>query len=200
MADELPFARSRIYQRSNEEIAMFRQIKKERSNKCFVYVFAGIVIMSIVALVFALIVLRPRTPHVNLMSVTAKNLRYNGAASSPSLNSTLVAEMTVHNINFGRFEFENSTMSVLYGSLDVGDGKIGPGSVRARESQRMNVTVEVRSDRVSDIEAGMLKLNCYAELSGRVRLLHIIKKRKTADMNCAMTLNLTSGAFQDLQC
>lgn len=214
MADHdhsLPFAPNKIHQRSDEEIATFKALRKERSGKCFVYVFAGIVILCLLTLVFALIVLRFRFPDVNLSSVAVKNLRLSNVGTASSSNSsfsaTLVAEVTIKNTNFGRFNFENSTMSVLYGGMNVGDIRIGRWSVKARETRKMNVAVEVRSNRLSDTKnlssdmmSGMLKLNSYASLSGRVNLLNIIKKRKIAEMNCTMTLNLTSGAIEDLQC
>lgn len=211
MADDhsLSFAQSKMYLRSDEEIATFKALRKERSGKCFVYVFAAIVILCFFALVFALIVLRFRFPDVNLSSVAVKNLRLsNGTASlSSSFSATLAAEMTIKNTNFGRFNLENSTMSVLYGGMSVGDIRIGPLSVKARETKKMNVAVGVKSNRLSDTKnlssdmiAGMLKLNSYARLSGRVNFLDIIKKRKISGLNCSMTLNLTSGAFEDLQC
>jgi len=210
MAEELPFAPSKMYPRSDEEIATFKALKKERSGKCFVYVFSAIVILSIVVLAFAMIVLRFKISDVKLRSVTVKNLKYEGrgtAGQSPSFNATLVAEVTIKNTNFGRFKFDNSTLSVLYGGMNVGNRSIIHGRVKARETHEMNITVEVRSNRVmdtknlsGDIEAGMLKLSSYAKLSGRVNLMNIMRKRKTTEMNCTMILDLKRRAFQGLRC
>ena len=205
--DEIPFASSKLHPRSDEEIAMFKALKKERSGKCFVYVFAGIVIQCIIILVLAVIVLRVKVPDVNLSLVTVKNLKYNGTASSTSFSATFVAEVTIKNKNFGGFKFENSTLSLLYRGMVIGERKIGHGRVKAREGQAMNVTVELRSNRLSDlnnlssdINSGMLKLSSSAKLSGTVHLVKIIKKRRNTELNCIMTLNLTSRAVQDLQC
>ncbi|KAG6636689.1 late embryogenesis abundant protein At1g64065-like [Carya illinoinensis] len=212
--DSVPFTPSKLYPKSDEEIATFKEMKKERSGKCFFYVFAGIVIQCVFILVFALITLRSRIPDVKVRSITVKNLRYNNGTSSasisPSFNATLVAEVTIKNTNFGRFKFENTTMSVLYGGMNVvGDTKIGRGSVKARDTQKMiNLTVEVRSNRVltnsqnfsSEIQSGMLKLSSYAKFSGSVNLLNIVKREEIAQMNCTMILNFTSRKFQDLRC
>ncbi|XP_059441972.1 late embryogenesis abundant protein At1g64065-like [Corylus avellana] len=208
MAEELPFAPSKMCPRSDEEIATFKALKKERSGKCFVYIFAGVVTLSIIVLVFALIVLRVKIPDVKLRSITVKNLKYQGNNSeSPSFNATFVAEVTIKNTNFGRFKFDDSTLSVLYGGVNVGDRKMGHGRVKARETQGMNFTVEVRSNRVMDarnlsreIEGGMVKLSSYARLSGRVNLMNIVRKRKITEMNCTMTLDLANHAFRDLRC
>ncbi|XP_040987805.1 late embryogenesis abundant protein At1g64065-like [Juglans microcarpa x Juglans regia] len=212
--DSVPFTPSKLYPKSDEEIATFKAMKKERSGKCFVYVFAGIVIQCVFILVFALVTLRSRIPDAKISSIMVKNLGYNNATSSasisPSFNATLVAEVTIKNTNFGRFKFENTTMSVLYGGIqNVGDTKIGHGSVKARDTQKMiNLTVEVRSSRVfnhsqnlsSEIQSGMLKLSSYAKFRGSVNLLNIVKRKEIAQMNCTMILNFTSGKFQDLRC
>jgi hypothetical protein len=207
MAQELPFAPSKMYPRSDEEIATFKALKKERSGKCFVYIFAGVVGLSIVVLVFALIVLRVKIPDVKLRSITVENLKYEGNPQSPSLNATFVAEVTIKNTNFGGFKFDNSTLSMLYGGVNIGDRKIGHGRVKARGTQGMNFTVEVRSNRMVDaknlsreIEGGMVKLSSYARLSGRVNLMNIVRKRKMTEMNCTMTLDLANNDFQDLLC
>lgn len=199
MAEDLPFTPSKMYPRSDEEIATFKALKKERSGKCFIYVFATIVILSIIVLVFSLIALRVKIPDLKLRSVTVKTL----TAQSPSFNATLVAVVTVKNKNFGTFEFDNTTLSVLYGGVKVGDRNIGHGRVKARETQEMNFTVEVRSKNVSggDVEGGtQIKLSSYAKLSGRVNLMNIVKMRKSTEMNCTMILDLKSRVFKDLRC
>ncbi|KAB1215399.1 hypothetical protein CJ030_MR4G025311 [Morella rubra] len=116
MEDELPFAHSKIYPKSDEEVATFRELKRERSGKCFVYVFAALVLLSICFMIFALIVLRVNIPDVNLSSLRVKNLRYKQATSSSaaSFNATFVAEMTIKNTNL-RFECIKASMKANTG-------------------------------------------------------------------------------------
>ncbi|KAK9277146.1 hypothetical protein L1049_006685 [Liquidambar formosana] len=199
----------RSYSRSDEELAwhMPNASRHKKSNKCLVYILAGIVIQSIILLSFASVVLRVTTPAVKLRWVAVKNLKYDSTTPSSSLNATLIAEVTVKNRNFGRFEFENSTASFTYGDMKLGDMKIGTGRVKARETNRVNVTAEVRSNGLpdnmnlsSDIGSGTLELRSYAKLSGRVLVMKIVKKRETPEMNCNMTLNLSRGEIQDLLC
>ncbi|GMY30434.1 late embryogenesis abundant protein At1g64065-like [Fagus crenata] len=207
MEDEMPFAHSRIYPKSDEEIATFKAMKKERRGKCFVYVFAGIVIQCIIVLVLAFIVSHVKIPAAKLRLVTMKNVKYNTTAPSNLFNATMVAEVTIKNKNFGRFKFENSTFRVLYEGMVIGERKLRHGRVKARTGQAMNVTVELRSNRLwdtknlsSDIKSGRLNLSSYANLSGTVHVMKIIKKRKITELSCTMTLNLTSRVVQDLQC
>ncbi|KAF2297890.1 hypothetical protein GH714_004823 [Hevea brasiliensis] len=180
----VPLAPLKFYPRSDEEFA-FKPIKprQEKRSKCLVYVLAGIVFLSVVFLVIAL-VMRPRTPDLGLS----------------------LAEFTIDNPNFGQFVFENATASVLYRGKTVGEAKIGGGRVSAKETEKIKVKVDVRSYRLSDADNfskdGILKLSSYANFSGRVQLWKIVKKRKTASINCSMSFNLTSPAFdlQDLIC
>ncbi|KAJ9173667.1 hypothetical protein P3X46_016780 [Hevea brasiliensis] len=203
----VPLAPLKFYPRSDEEFA-FKPIKprQDKRSKCLVYVLAGIVFLSVVFLVIAL-VMRPRTPDLGLSLVSVKNLVYtNNNASFPSFNMTIQAEFTIDNPNFGQFVFENATASVLYRGKTVGEAKIGGGRVSAKETEKIKVKVDVRSYRLSDVDNyskdGILKLSSYANFSGRVQLWKIVKKRKTASINCSMSFNLTSPAFdlQDLIC
>ncbi|XP_015896529.3 late embryogenesis abundant protein At1g64065 [Ziziphus jujuba] len=209
MAEEIqswPLNPSRLNHRSDEENPVFNNIRKERSNKCFVYVFTAIVLQSIFILVFALVVLRPKSPSVKLRSVTVKSLRYT-TSPLPSLNATLVAEISIKNPNFGSFKFENSAVSFLYEGKQINGKKTVKGNVSARETKRFNVSVEVRSSRLSekqnlvnDLNSGIVKLSSLARIVGKVHLIKILKTKKTKEMNCTMSINLKNRTIKDLLC
>ncbi|KAJ4826158.1 hypothetical protein Tsubulata_037360 [Turnera subulata] len=202
-------APAKSHPRSDEEYAPIKPKSSTptSSSKCPVYLLAAIVLLTAIALVFSLVVLRPNTPDVELSQVIIEDLKYGNYSPNPSLNMTLSAEIRIKNSNFGKYEFENSTASVLYEDVVVGEAKLGQGSVSARKTERMSAVVDVRSQRLSDtknlsrdISSGMLKLSSYARLSGKVLLIKKIKKQKTAIMNCTMTLNLRSRSVQELLC
>ncbi|XP_040988359.1 late embryogenesis abundant protein At1g64065-like [Juglans microcarpa x Juglans regia] len=200
---------SGFHLRRDLEFAALKREQKSRaarSSKCPVCVLAAIVILSIILLIFALTVLRIRSLDVKLTSVTFKNLRY-GVQKSPSFNATMVLEMTIKNMNFGQFEFENGLAYVKHRGVTVGKKNIGHGFVDARETMKLNLTVDVRShnkpsdtDLSSDIGSGMLELSSYAKFRGTLRSVKIIEKIKSAELNCTMTLNLASGTSKDLRC
>lgn len=201
-----PLNPSRLNRRSDEENPIFKIIRKERSNKCFVYVFAAIVLLSIFILVFALVVLRPKSPSVKLRSVAVKSLRYT-TSPFPSLNATLIAEISVENPNFGSFKFDNSTASFLYEGTQISGKKSAKGNVNARETKRINLSLEVRSSRlteaqnlVNDLNSGIVKLSCRARFIGKVHLVKILKTKKSKDMNCNMSLSLKNRTIKDLLC
>ncbi|XVF52995.1 hypothetical protein PTKIN_Ptkin05aG0062700 [Pterospermum kingtungense] len=206
-----PLAPVQDYPRSEMELGgikpkAFRR-QDQKSSKCLVYLLAIMVIQGTVLLIFATIALRARTPDFEIGSVTIKNLKYGNISSTPSFNFTLVTEVTVENRNFGEFMFENTTGSVLCGFVVVGDMKIPRGRAQARATERMNVSVDVSSLRISDtknlnsnISSGLLELNSLVKLSGRVNILNIIRRRRRPEMNCFFTLNLTGRTVHGLTC
>ncbi|XP_021289335.1 late embryogenesis abundant protein At1g64065-like [Herrania umbratica] len=204
-----PLAPVEYYPRSDMEVGGIKPAasqREEKSSKCLVYVLLGMVIQGAVLLIFASIVLRARTPDVEIVSVTVRNLKY-GNSSAPSFNLTLVTEITVENSNFGDFRFENTTGTVWCGSVVVGEMKIPTGRAQARATERLNVSVDVSSLRTPgtknlscNISSGLLELNSHVKLSGKVSIMDIMKRRRHPEMNCFMTLNLTEHTKQDFPC
>ena len=195
------------HKKIDQETALYKPIHEEGSSKCFVFVLAAFVVLCAALLAFASIV-RLRNPEVKLISTTLTQIRYSASPSSGSVNATLITHISIKNPNYGGFSYENSTVSVLYDGVRVGDRAIiGSDTVKARETKGMNVTMKVWSVNAtvawnlsSDINSGMLNLTSYAKFSGNVQLLKIINKRKTIEMACVMNLNLTSHAVQGIQC
>ena len=202
-----PLAPNRIHHRSDEQNPIFKAIRKERNNKCFIYFFAGIVILSLILLIFSLIVLRPKSPSVKLRSVTVKNLKYT-KSPGPSINATLYLVLTIKNPNFGSYKYENSSARILYGGQRIGERRVGKGRVGAKETKRVSLTMEIRSSRLpegannlsSDLNSGVLRVSGYARITGKVRLIKIIKTRKTTEMKCDMTLVFKTKTIKDFKC
>lgn len=198
------FSSGRLYLRRDLEFATLKREHRARSSKCLVCFLAGFVLLCIIVLIFASIVMRVKRPNVELKSVTVKNLRYSNAPS-PSFNATMVAKMTIKNMNFGYFKFEGGVANVQYRGMIVGKNRIGHGFANVMGTKEMIVTVDLRSDKASDslsndINSGILELSSYAKFSGRVSSMKIINSMKTAEMNCTMSLGLASSTIKDLIC
>ncbi|KAF5460612.1 hypothetical protein F2P56_020470 [Juglans regia] len=184
------------------------KFKNMQNRKCYAYIIAGVVFQTIIILVFALTVMRIKTPSVRIRSVTVQNLTYNAPNSPAFFTVTLNAEIAVKNKNFGHFRFDKSTANVTFENVVVGDGDIIKGRAKARKTKRMNVTIDVSSNGVvtdgaelnNELNSGNLTLTCLARLRGKVTLMKMMKKRKTADMNCTMTVDLKSQAVHVLDC
>ncbi|KAA3454894.1 late embryogenesis abundant protein [Gossypium australe] len=182
-----------------------KELKRKKRMKLVLYAAAFAIFQTIVILVFSLTVMRIKNPKFRLTSVTVEDLT---AAPTPvSFNMKLSAQVAVKNTNFGHFKFDNTTIWFDYGGVGVGEASVARGRSKARSIKKMNVTVELNSNNIpnnsnleSDIKAGFVALTCHSKLSGKVQLMKLIKKKKPAEMSCAMLLNMETRVVQDINC
>ncbi|KAL3635624.1 hypothetical protein CASFOL_020171 [Castilleja foliolosa] len=170
-----------------------------RSSKCLVYALLIVVLHLTALLILGLIVLRVRTPTLRLYTAAVDGLSY----KPPSLNMTIVAGIHLSNANFGRFVFGDEKAVLLLGKDTIGGGIIYGGGVGSRERREMNVSVRVSYYYMNFSGAdvnNLIGLRSLAELSGEVRVLKMMSRRRSALMNCTLGLNLTSHEIQDLVC
>ncbi|XP_062119577.1 late embryogenesis abundant protein At1g64065-like [Humulus lupulus] len=176
------------------------------SKKCLAYVAAFIIFQGIVIAVFALTVMKVKSPKARFGTITAENFS-SGNSNGPSFGMDLKAQFAVKNTNFGHFKYENSTVTVLYQGMPVGEAFIPRARARARSTRRFDITIPISSSRLTntanlgnDINSGVLTLTSQAKLSGKVHLMKVIKKKKSGEMSCIMLVNLKTRAVQDLKC
>ncbi|KAF8376758.1 hypothetical protein HHK36_031568 [Tetracentron sinense] len=196
-----PLAPANGHARSDLESSTLqsKELRRKKKIKCLVYIAAFAVFQTIIILVFALTVMRIKTPDVKLGTLTIQNFNV-GTAGSPSFSMRLIAEVTVKNKNFGHYKYEESTATFSYGGRTVGQTLIPNGRAKARKTRRMSIVVDVNSagqlsgnsNLSNEISTGMLTLSSHTKLSGKVTLLKVMKKRKTAEMNCTMIFNVAS--------
>ncbi|XVF09966.1 hypothetical protein REPUB_Repub07fG0143100 [Reevesia pubescens] len=184
-----------------------KELKRKKRMKLFAYAASFAIFQTIVILVFSLTVMRIKNPKFRVRSITFEDLTYTSTPNSPSFNMKFNAEVTVKNTNFGHLKFENTTISFDYGGVQVGEAFLEKGRAKARSTKKMNVTVDFNSNNLlpnsnlgSDISSGILTLTSHSKLSGKVHLMKLIKKKKSAQMNCIIIVNLVSRAIQDMEC
>ncbi|KAK8623548.1 hypothetical protein V6N13_118431 [Hibiscus sabdariffa] len=183
-----------------------KELKRKKRVKLLVYAIAFAIFQTIVILVFSLTVMRIKNPKFRVPSITVENVRA-AATNPPSFNIKLNAQVAVKNTNFGHFKFENTTISFDYRGVGVGDAIVGKGRSKARSTKKMNVAVELNSNNIpnnsslqSEIESGYLALTCHSKLNGKLQLMKFIKKKISAEMRCAMVVNLVTRTVQDIKC
>lgn len=71
----------------------------------------------------------------------------------------------------------------------------------------MNITVDIIADRIlshpnlgADISSGLIAIDSYTTVGGRVKIINIIKKHVTVKMNCSVSINITTRAIQEQKC
>ncbi|WRX28462.1 Late embryogenesis abundant protein [Theobroma cacao] len=184
-----------------------KELKRKKRMKCLAYVAAFVIFQTAIILVFALTVMRIKNPKFRIRSVLVDDLTFNN--SSPSFNMKFIAQVTVKNTNFGHYKFENSTVTFAYKGSQVGEALVtkGRARARARSTKKMNVTMDLNSNGVandsdlgSDLNSGFLTLTSQSILNGKVHLMKVIKKKKSVEMNCTMTVNLAQKLVRDIKC
>ncbi|XVF53502.1 hypothetical protein PTKIN_Ptkin05aG0104400 [Pterospermum kingtungense] len=192
---------------STAEAQLSKELKRKKRMKLLAYAAAFAIFQTIVILVFSLTVMRIKNPKFRVPSIAVEDLTYTSSPNSPSFNMKFNVEVAVKNTNFGHFKFDNTTISLDYGGVQVGEAFVAKGRAKARSTKKMNVTVELISNHTmantnlgNDISSGILALTTRSTLSGKVQLMKLIKKKKSAQMSCTITVDLVGRAVQDIKC
>ncbi|XVF53510.1 hypothetical protein PTKIN_Ptkin05aG0105000 [Pterospermum kingtungense] len=205
---EQNYQQRKIGMESAAEAQLSKDLKRKKRMKLLAYAAAFAIFQTIVILVFSLTVMRIKNPKFRVRSIAVEKLTYISDPNTPSFNLKFNAEVAVKNTNFGHFKFDNTTISFDYGGVQVGEAFVAKGRVKARSTKKMNiVTVELNSNQAlgnsnlgNDISSGLLTLTSRSTLSGKVQLMKLIKKKKSAHMSCTITVDLVNTAIQDIKC
>nr|XP_023923935.1 late embryogenesis abundant protein At1g64065-like [Quercus suber]POE96277.1 late embryogenesis abundant protein [Quercus suber] len=183
------------------------ELRRKKRIKLAIYIAAFAVFQTIVILVFALTVMRVKTPKVRLgTNITFQNFN-TGTQVSPSFDLSFTTQAGIKNTNFGPYKYDSTIATFMYQGVTIGQVTIPKGKAGLRSTKKVTVTVNVNSNALSsttglgsELGAGVLTLNSQAKLSGKVELMFVMKKKKSAEMNCSMTINLSSKAIQSMIC
>ncbi|KAK7861613.1 late embryogenesis abundant protein At1g64065 [Quercus suber] len=196
--------------RSDEESGSktsVEELKRKRRIKLAVYIATFAVFQTVVILVFALIVMRVKTPKVRLGNNVKFHNVTTGNSTSPSFDINFKAQLWVKNTNFGPYKYDGTIATFMYKGVSVGQVTIPKGKAGLRSTKKVGVTVNVNSkdlptsaNLAGDLDSGLLMLNSHAKLNGKVELMFIMKKKKSVEMNCTMTINLSSNEIHSMIC
>ncbi|KAL3655645.1 hypothetical protein CASFOL_000041 [Castilleja foliolosa] len=148
-----------------------------------------------IALIFTVFKVKDPVIQMNSVAVALLDLVSGTTTPWPGSNMTLDADFSVKNPNYESFRYQNTTTTIYYCGVLIGEARGPPGRARARTRQtmRVNVTVDVMTDRVisqprlgSDISSELLTMSSYTVVDGRVKIL-MIRKHVTVRIN--MTVN-----------
>ncbi|CAI9771949.1 unnamed protein product [Fraxinus pennsylvanica] len=193
------------YPRSDTESASHdaRELRKKKRMKCLLYIVIFAVFQTGIILLFALTVMKIRTPKFRVRSATLNNFNA-GTRTNPSLNFTMNAEFGVKNANFGHFKYLNTTVSFFHGNDMVGKVVVQGARAKARKTRKFNEVVELsfpaNSQLGNDLGSGFVNLTSQSELRGKVELMKVIKKNKSTNMNCAMQISIATQQLQNIVC
>ncbi|CAI9774163.1 unnamed protein product [Fraxinus pennsylvanica] len=189
----------------DEETAVLhsKDARKMKRMKCLLYIAIFIVFQTAIILLFALTIMKIRTPKFRVRSATFYSFDY----TNTSFNISMNAELGVKNTNFGHYKFQESTIEFFYNDLSVGMASVPKARVRARSTKEFNVIVNLSSSNVqnspqlgSDPIPGVLTLTSKSKLNGKVELLKVLKKKKSTEMDCTLEINVRLKSIGYLTC
>ncbi|KAM5557471.1 late embryogenesis abundant protein [Rosa sericea] len=199
-----PYANGQAMARSDAESSRAHhsddEQRRKKRIKCLIYIAVFAVFQIIVITVFALTVMRVKSPKFRIQAITVEDLN---TTANPSLTMRFIAEVSVKNPNFGRYKYDQTSISFIYKGTQVGDAVVPQETARTKASRKTIVSgalTTVNSNLASDISLGSVTLSTYSKINGKVYLMNMIKKKKSAEMKCTMIVNLTSKQVHDIKC
>ncbi|XP_050251005.1 late embryogenesis abundant protein At1g64065-like [Quercus robur] len=183
------------------------ELRRKKRIKLAIHISAFAVFQTIVILVFALIVMRVKTPKVRLGTNITEEMKPKKSQASPYFDLSFTTQVGIKNTNFGPYKYDSNIATFMYQGVTIGQVTIPKGKAGLRSTKKVTVTVNVNSNALSsttvlgiELGAGVLALNGQAKLSGKVELMFVMKKKKSVEMNCSMTIDLSSKAIQSMIC
>ncbi|KAM7525815.1 hypothetical protein LguiA_015717 [Lonicera macranthoides] len=190
-----PLAPVTGYPRSDQESSypsnyQSNELRKKRRLKCLAYIAIFAVFQTIVIVVFALTVMRVKSPRVRLERVTVQNSTIDG-------NKRLSAQVIVKNTNFGHYKFESGTATLVNeGGVTVGQFVIPEARARARSTKRIDILVDVSGGG----DGGVVVVTGRTRLRGKVVFMKVLKRKKSADMDCTLSIDFSRNDVQRVTC
>ncbi|XP_054782511.1 uncharacterized protein LOC129289780 [Prosopis cineraria] len=177
--------------------------------KCCGCMTALILLLAVTIIVLAFTVFKVKDPEITLngFNITKIELINNNTVPKPGTNISLTADVSLKNPNVVSFRYTNTTTTLYYHGTVVGEVRGPPGRAKARRTVRMDVDVDLITDNLmsssnftAEVVSGILTLNSYSRVPGKVKILKIYKKHVVVKMNCTVSANITARAIQDLNC
>ena len=157
-----------MYPTSDEELSgtfQSEELRRKKRIKLAMYIAAFVVFQTIVITVFALTVMRVKTPKVRLSTITVYNLNTVTQASSPSFDITFTTQVGVKNTNFGPYKYDSTNATFMYQGVTLGQVTIPNGKAGLRSTKKVTVNVYLNSNDLpsttslgSELGSGVLTL------------------------------------------
>ncbi|KAM5572320.1 late embryogenesis abundant protein [Rosa sericea] len=200
-----PLAPANGYVRSDGESLSEDELKRKKRIKCFAYIGIFIVFQIAVMTVFGLTVMKVKTPKVRLGTSTLTD--FTSSNTAPSFSTTFNTQIRVKNTNWGPYKFDQGTVTFMYQGTSVGTVTVPKGKAGMRGTKKINVSVNLNTDSLatssplgSELSGGVLTLTSEAKLTGKVELMLIMKKKKSATMSCTIKIDVSRKTVNSLEC
>ncbi|KAK6936763.1 Late embryogenesis abundant protein, LEA_2 subgroup [Dillenia turbinata] len=203
-----PYLPASQLQRDQESAMMIRDLRRKNNIRIASYILTFLVLVVAIILIIVFVILPITTPKFRVHSMTFDTLEV-GTTSNASFNMRFDVQFRIKNKNFGKFEYDYSSVDYYYRGTRLTSVFIARGDVRARSTEKIDVSfvnmdsstlgTAANSSLSTDIGNGILPLTALSKLDGEVEVMNI-KKHKSPVMNCTMEVVISTKSLQNLNC
>lgn len=193
------------YGHVNEDLsAVANEARRKRRRRYItsIIIIAGFAVGIIILL--ALTAGNFRTPRFRVRSATFGSFN---VVNSTSFEIAMNTEVGIRNRNFRRFRYRSTSVDFYYRDRKVGEGIVWKDRVKGRDTRKFVVPVILSSSNVTssselqnDLNGGVLPLRSQSRLTGRFKILIVIKKYKHVNMDCTMNLVIATRELTNISC
>ncbi|XP_057489708.1 late embryogenesis abundant protein At1g64065-like [Actinidia eriantha] len=184
-----------------------KELRRQKQKKWALYIIAFVIFQTGIIVLFTFTVMKFRTPKFRVRHSKSFDT-FDVQPATPSFNMRMNAQFGVKNTNFGPFKYGNTTITFYYKGTEVGSTIVRKSKANFRSTKKVNALVDLvmpttlasSTDLISDLNSGILPLTSQAKMNGKVEIMFIFKKKKTANMNCTMEVNISTKSLQNVKC
>ncbi|KAB2608704.1 hypothetical protein D8674_011872 [Pyrus ussuriensis x Pyrus communis] len=141
--------------------------------------------------------MKVKTPKVRLGNINVQAL--NSVLATSSFDAKFTTQLRVKNTNWGPYKFDAGTVTFLYQRVDVRQVFIPKSKAGMLSTKKIDVEVSLnlnalpsRSVLGTKLSRWVLTLSNQTILTGKVELMFIMKKKKSAIIDYTMTFDLSA--------
>ncbi|KAM6556133.1 hypothetical protein CsatB_003152 [Cannabis sativa] len=164
-------------------------------------------LLILVLVILALTVFKPKDPTTTVNTFSIKDLDLDIQPLRVDLNLTLGLDVSIRNKNKVGFKYKNCTAALNYRGQQVGSIDLPADEIPSDKTKRMNITLTIMVDRLlsetkfySDVLAGLMPMNTYIKMSGKVKILGIFKIHVKTTSSCDFNVRISTRSITDQSC
>ncbi|GFY83303.1 hypothetical protein Acr_03g0000770 [Actinidia rufa] len=202
-----PLAPSNGYGRSDEEAMNSDELRRQKRKKWALYIIAFVIFQTGIIVLFTFTVMKFRTPKFRMRPASSFDT-FDVQTATPLFNLRMNTQYGIKNTNFGPFKYGNTSVHFYYKGTEVGSTTIRKSKANFRSTKKVNVQVNLvmpaslasNSELANDLNAGILPLTSQSRVNGKVEIMFIFKKKRSANLNCTMEVNISTKSLQNVKC
>lgn len=168
-----------------------------------------VLIAVIVLIVLIFTEFKAKDPKIKVTGIALKSfsLKLDSTLTNFQLDVSLHLNVSVYNPNVASFKYSNSSTFLSYRGREVGSAPIPPGKVGAKKTEKLETDLNIHalqivmdSNLTSDLKAGIIPINTYSSLQGKLNVINVFKHHAVSTSDCSANIMVTNQTLGDFSC